>query len=62
MRAGAIADAARALGADSVSEHDDVGRSVRAAAQAQDSLTVVTGSLYVAAEALPVARALAGKT
>lgn len=62
MRAGAIADAARALGADSVSEHDDIGRSVRAAAQAQDSLTVVTGSLYVAAEALPVARALAGKT
>jgi dihydrofolate synthase/folylpolyglutamate synthase len=58
--AGALAAAARALGARSVAIHADVAGAVRrAAVQADGTLTVATGSLYVAGEALPVARSLA---
>ncbi len=57
---GAVAAAAQALGARSVVIHADVGDAVRwAVAQAEDTLTVVTGSLYVVGEALPVALSLA---
>ncbi|RBM17658.1 bifunctional folylpolyglutamate synthase/dihydrofolate synthase [Prauserella sp. PE36] len=54
-----LAAAARAVGAGSVAVEADVGDAVRRAAAANDStLTVVTGSLYVIGEALPVVRAL----
>lgn len=59
LPAGTVAAAAHALGASTVTQHVDVDRAVRAAVQAGDPLTVVTGSLYVASEALPVTRSLA---
>lgn len=57
---GAVASAAHALDARSVVIDTNVGDAVRQAVeQADDTLTVVTGSLYVVSEALPVARSLA---
>lgn len=58
--AGELAAAAHALGARSVTVHTDVAGAVRQAVeQAGGTLTVITGSLYVAGEALPVTRSLA---
>lgn len=56
---GAVASAAHALDARSVVIHANVGDAVRQAVGQADAVTVVTGSLYVASEALPVVRSLA---
>lgn len=57
---GALAAAARAVGVRTVEIEADVGAAVRHAAHHLDgAVGVVTGSLYVAGEALPVARSLA---
>ncbi|TDN77162.1 dihydrofolate synthase/folylpolyglutamate synthase [Pseudonocardia autotrophica] len=60
MPVSALVAAARAVGARTVEVEADVGAAVRHAARHRDrGVAVVTGSLYVAGEALPVARSLA---
>lgn len=55
-----LAAAARAVGARTITVEANVGDAMRRAVATSDgTLTVVTGSLYVVSEALPVARALA---